>query len=461
MRLSGGRRLIDIYKAASLQRRNFSSGAPPTRLSGPSSDVSSTLGSTPLARVLHSNILYSGPLTVSEYIRQCLTHPTHGYYTGKEESSIFGSGGDFITAPQVTPIFSELLGVWIASYVRSAGGKFRLVEFGPGSGTLQKTLIPALDRLGCKPESLHLVDASTSLRKAQGKALDGLVCKPERVQWYESTDDLFGELEEEDGKTEMRTMFIAHEFFDALPVHLFQRVDNNASRDPNSKTNSTWREVLIDVDPTSTESEASHALRAVLSKGITPATALISSLDLKPSESVVEVSAKGLSIARRMARVLKRPCDGGAALIVDYGSMQRRGMTLRAISQHVQNMPFLTQPGDVDLTADVDFGALQHVVKDQGVQFFGAVTQRQFLLRLGLAQRIRNVAAHIIDSNIKSGNKKKDENSEEEDEVDGKLKQLQIDYNRLVGTTDKDMGLIYKVAAICGRDVESLPGFED
>lgn len=492
--------------------------------------------STPLARILHSDILYSGPVTVADYMRQCLTHPLHGYYTTTTSSRIFGRRGDFVTAPQVSAVFSELLGVWLAAYLRAVGGRFRLVEFGPGCGILQRAMLPTLAKLGCVPESVHLVDASETLRDKQKEML-GVGMEDVDVRWYTSTDELMADLEAEgddhDGEgtgksssnTEttgrerergikmetkpIRTMFIAHEFFDALPVHIFQRVASASSNTqpigsplspPSSSSSSSssaisaWREMLIDIDPSTTtsassqtpqrESEASkhdnHRLRAVLSKGVTPATALLSPTSAggfvhpKSGEDVIEVCAQGLSLARRMARLVARECDGGAALIVDYGGMQRRGMTLRAISRHAQNLPFLTRPGEVDLTADVDFGALQRAAEEEAethARFHGAVTQRDFLLRMGIAQRMRNVAKHIIDTGLRTtvaegegeGEdeiKRRRKKKVEEEEVDRKLSRLQSDYDRLVGTTEQDMGVVYKVAAICGRDVKSLPGFE-
>lgn len=512
--------------------------------SGNHGDVNNDKASTPLAHILHSDILYSGPVTVADYMRQCLTHPLHGYYTTTTAGRIFGRRGDFVTAPQVSAVFSELLGVWLAAYLRAVGGHFRLVEFGPGCGSLQRAMLPTLVKLGCVPESVHLVDASETLRDKQKEMLTmGAGMKELDIRWYRSTDEVMAELEgegddDDDGggqgtgkssntettgagtgiktKTKpVRTMFIAHEFFDALPVHVFQRVASSTDSQPvgsplsplssssSSSAISAWREVLVDIDPTTTTTAATtvppptqtpqpkietntstptqqhdeHRLRSVLSKGVTPASALLSPASAggivhpESGEDVIEVCAQGISLARRMARLVARECDGGAALIVDYGGMQRRGMTLRAISRHAQNLPFLTRPGEVDLTADVDFGALQRAAEEPetGARFHGAVIQRDFLLRMGIAQRMRNVAKHIIDTGLRTTiaegegegeDEIKRRRKKEEEEVDCKLSRLQSDYDRLVGTTEQDMGAVYKVAAICGRDVGSLPGFE-
>lgn len=414
---------------------------------------------TALAKELYSDILFSGPITVAEYMQRCLTHPKHGYYTTQPQ--IFGASGDFVTSPQISPVFSEMLAVWIAQYVshqqqqssksKSTWPRFRLVELGPGSATLQKVLLPALARLKCTPASLHLIDASPELQNAQRRVLETLPSSiVPSVKWYTSTDDAFSELalskldDDQSGpgnhNDTLQTIFLAHEFFDALPVHIFQRI--NASG-PQSRKISRWRELLVDAVP---DNPSRASLRLVISPTPTPASALLNVIRPSHNEDVVEVCPRGLTLARELA---KRVCtDGGAALIIDYGDMKRRGATIRAIAKHSQTN-LLTTPGAADMTADVDFGALQKAVSDEGASFVGAITQRSFLLRLGFAHRMRLIAKAIVDSNDPAAL------------VDEKLQRLQLDYNRLVGQSESEMGQLYKVAAIFPTASSPIPGFED
>lgn len=423
------------------------------RLLRPNHTAPATSKITPLATHLQSQILFSGPLTVADYMRNALTHPAHGYYT--TNPSVFGASGDFVTSPQISSVFSELLAVCIAHYlVQRSIPTFRLVEIGPGCAALQRALLPALARLNHRPVSLSLVDSSGAMRERQRAALDTISqdSKPANVTWYSSVDEVLASLDEQDDThkeneegTPIPTMFIAHEFLDALPVHVFQRTASEA-RQPHGAF-SAWRELLVDIDPTK---QHEHALRLVMSRVPTPASALLPLLRPAPtsSENIVEISPGAQAITRRLAD--RASHDGGMSLLIDYGSDERPGrMTARAIAKHAQ-AHLLTLPGNVDVTADVDFSALRHCVEVvDNVAFKGAVSQREFLLRLGIAQRMRVLARNIV------------VNSQSDDvDVEGRLDALQRDYDRLVGEGLNDMGNVYKVAAICPRGVDSLAGFE-
>lgn len=420
---------------------------------------------TPLAQALYSQTLYTGPVTVSDFMQQCLTHPTHGYYTTRK--NIFGGGGDFITAPDVTPVFSELLAVCIANYLRqnaSAGASslqrvalrpgsnsvppFRLVEFGPGNGSMLKTLLPTLSRLKCTPSSLLLVDASAQLRQKQREVLDAIEKNsvPD-VTWYSNVSEAIDNLEDftnVDGGACL-TVIIAHEFLDALPVHVFQRV---ASVDTQLPLARQWTERLIDVDSSASSDNAKcGSLRFVLSPRVTPASALLSNAAPLADETVIELCPQAQSLVRNFGHVIER--HGGLALIIDYGNMKRRGETVRALGQHAP-ADLLARPGEHDVTADVDFGTLRRVIEqDDKASFIGTVSQRKFLLRLGAANRFRVLARNVIN---KGG---------DELVIDQKLKRLQQDYQRITGVGDDAMGEVYNVAAICPKGATGLAGFED
>lgn len=420
---------------------------------------------TPLARALHSQILYTGPVTVSDFMQQCLTHPTHGYYTTKE--NIFGRTGDFITAPDVTPVFSELLAVCIANYLKQnlpsgfsksqravpqtgsdAALAYRLVEFGPGNGSLLKTLLPTLSRLKCTPSSLTLVDASAKLQQKQHDVLDAIqdIPKPS-VTWHGNVSEAIVDLENVT-RTDDRlcpTVIIAHEFLDALPVHVFQRVAPVSSRLPLERQ---WSERLVDVDlSASPKNTGVGPLRFVLSPRATPASALLKTAAPLADEMVIEVCPQAQSLVRKFGHIVGR--HGGLALLIDYGRMGRHGGTVRALARHAP-ADILARPGEHDVTADVDFGTLRRVVEqDAKASFVGAVSQRNFLLRLGAANRFRVLARNVID---KGGDDRV---------VNQTLKRLQEDYHRITGVGDNAMGEVYKVAAICPESVTGIAGFED
>lgn len=391
-------------------------------------------------------------------MRACLTHPHHGYYTSSRP--IFGAGGDFITSPQISPIFSELLAVWIANFVHTAlpttspflsslsspsitdgVPEFDLVELGPGDAALQRVLLPALTRLRARPANVALVEASQTLADRQRKTLAEIPGLP-TLSWHGSLEDALLKLDEREqqGKACRPTMFIAHEFFDALPVHIFQRTPRG------------WVERLVDADVS--QGREAARLRFVLSRSVTPATALVDVIKPGKEEQVVEVCASGLSHVRRIADRVKS--HGGAGLIIDYGAMERRGVSVRAIEGHGAT-DVLAAPGSADVTADVDFGALREAVRGQGkgqvegCEMRGAVSQREWLLRLGAAERFRVVARGVVQRGQRDGIA--------DEVVDESLTRLQQDYDRLTGRGDKGMGSTYKVAAVVRKsDVAAVAG---
>lgn len=417
---------------------------------------------TPLARMLHSQMMFTGPITLSDFMQQCLTHPTHGYYTTRTE--IFGRTGDFVTAPDITPVFSELIGVFVANYLQQKVAEksknltsislplqqqFHLVELGPGNGSLLQTMLLTLSRLQCMPSSLTLIDASAALRKHQQDILEKLrqdrVDVP-HVSWFENVEEGLTALEElsNNAGTRCPTIVIAHEFLDALPVHVFHRVSPMDTQTPITKQ---WSELLVDaVPPAANTNRPEQQLRLVLSPRATPASSLLNVVAPEHDETVVEICPRAQTLTRKLGRLVAQ--NGGIVLFIDYGEMRRRGRTVRALSRH-ESADILDRPGEHDVTADVDFGTLQRVVEQDGVAaFVGAVSQRDFLLRLGAANRFRVLAKTIIDKGGK------------DHIIDEKLKRLQQDYDRIVGRGTGAMGEVYKVAAVCPKNLSRLAGFE-
>ncbi|MGD9541679.1 class I SAM-dependent methyltransferase [Methylocystis sp.] len=355
-----------------------------------------------LKRELIEAIAHDGPITLERYMSLCLTHPRYGYYMTRDP---FGAGGDFITAPEISQMFGELIGVWITEAWRAAGGpqQTRLVELGPGRGTLMSDVLrvaPIAPNF-FSAVTVHLVETSPVLREAQSQTL-ARAAKP--TQWHLD----FAE-------TPPGPAFIvANEFFDALPVRHFV------------KTAGGWREQLVGLD-------AEGELAFGLSDEIETA------LNVPAREgSVIEVSTVGQKLMSEIATRLV--AEGGAFLLIDYGYEQTTlGDSLQAVSRHACVDP-LAAPGEADLTAHVDFAALARAAHACGAKVLGPVTQAHFLMQLGIERRAETLS-------------KKATPEQAQAIVDA--------FERLAGIDDArhQMGQLFKVMAVTHPDMPDLPGF--
>uniref|UniRef100_A0A7N6AD30 Protein arginine methyltransferase NDUFAF7 n=1 Tax=Anabas testudineus TaxID=64144 RepID=A0A7N6AD30_ANATE len=362
-------------------------GPPQTRLSCSSSpDLEKPPHS--MLRHLTSKIKSTGPISVAEYMREVLTNPVTGYYV---RNNMLGPDGDFITSPEISQIFGELLGVWIISEWMGAGRpkQLQLVELGPGKGSLASDILRVFSQLqsvlGEASVSLHLVEVSPTLSQLQAQNLTGNTSQEADsedepvyrrgkttaglpVCWYRRLDDVPTGF----------SVFVAHEFFDALPIHKFQRTEKG------------WREVMVDIDP-----EKPDHLRFV----VTPSPTLASSTLVQADErrDHVEVCAEGGVIIQQLVRRITE--DGGAALIADYGHDGTKTDTFRAFKGH-QLHDVLASPGTADLTADVDFSYLRRMAGG-GVACMGPVTQRTFLKNMGIDTRLQVLLRNCTDPNTR------------------------------------------------------------
>ena len=306
---------------------------------------------TPLAEKLAARIRASGPLTVAEYMSACLSDPDHGYYMRREP---FGRAGDFITAPEVSQMFGELVGLWSVAAWELMGEppEFVFAELGPGRGTLMADIIrTAL----VKPAFLqaarfHLVETSPRLREVQEQMLSptGLT-----FNWHVGLE----------GVPVGPTIAIANEFFDAMPVRQFQRRGGQ------------WAERVVGLDG-----------NGAFVLGLAPVEHQPSGPDL-PDDTIVEASpAGGATMAMLAARFASA---GGAVLVVDYGSAKPGvGSTLQAVRDHKYHDP-LEAPGEADLTAHVDFSALKRAATEAGSEVREIMSQGEFLIRMGLVERAK------------------------------------------------------------------------
>ncbi len=307
---------------------------------------------TPLAELIHARIAATGPLRLDAYMALCLGHPEHGYYMTRDP---FGRDGDFVTAPEVSQMFGELIGAWAAQVWTDAGrpDPFVLAELGPGRGTLMQDALRAGARLPgfAAAARLWLVETSPALRARQAATL-----AEHRPAWAATPAELPpGPL-----------IVVANEFFDALPIRQFQRTD------------SLWRERRVGLD--------AGQLAWTWDRPLADAD-LDARFAAAPDGAVVEVGAAGEAIAAALGARIAR--DGGAALLIDYGAWTGTGDTLQALRGHAHADP-LAAPGESDLTAHVGFGALAAAARP--ARAVGPVPQGLFLERLGITQRAEALA---------------------------------------------------------------------
>jgi NADH dehydrogenase [ubiquinone] 1 alpha subcomplex assembly factor 7 len=289
------------------------------------------------------------PMTVHDWMAACLADPEHGYY---RKGARVGREGDFVTAPEISQIFGELLGLFLAQVWLDQGKPANavLAELGPGRGTLMDDAARAFAKAtGFRPP-VHLVEINETLREAQAAKLAA-----HAPIWHERADDL----------PEAPLLLLANEFFDALPIRQFRRVGP------------VWRERIV-------VAGFAFADGAEVPPPVTHDV---------PDGAIVETCPAGPGIARALGERIAR-C-GGAALIVDYGSpVSGWGDTLQAVRGHATASVF-DRPGETDLTAQVDFQALARAAQEGGCAAHGACAQGDFLRRLGAHAR----AAALIAAN--------------------------------------------------------------
>ncbi|WP_092643021.1 class I SAM-dependent methyltransferase [Jannaschia faecimaris] len=298
---------------------------------------------------LLARIHATGPLTVADYMSDCLLHPTLGYYSTRDP---FGKAGDFTTAPEISQMFGEMLGLCLAQTWIEQGrpARFALTELGPGRGTLTADVL----RVGravagfVEAAEVHLVEASPTLREVQAASLSG-----HAPVWHDTVDTL----------PELPQFLLANEFLDALPIR--QHVRDGTE----------WRERLVTAD--------GDSLTFALSPPV-PVPELAHH-DV-PDGTLVE---RCPGLPGLVASVADRVSGGGAAIFIDYGHWRSRGDTLQALRAHAPEDP-LAHPGQADLTAHVDFEAVARAARPARVSLM--TTQGVLLERLGITARAQALA---------------------------------------------------------------------
>ncbi|MFD2173303.1 class I SAM-dependent methyltransferase [Rhodobacter lacus] len=309
---------------------------------------------TPLGEVLARRILAEGPMRLADYMAECLLHPAHGYYATRDP---FGRAGDFITAPEISQMFGEMLGLCLAQVWLDQGrpAPFLLAECGPGRGTLMADVLRAIRAVPGMTEAaeVHLVEASPRLRAIQRARL-----APREVIWHESVATL----------PEAPLYLLANEFFDALPIRQFLRGATG------------WAERQVGL------------VEGRLAPGLAP-PAWFDALaarraDTRPGD-VVEICPAGPPIMAEIAARIAR--HGGVALVLDYGHWVSLGDTFQAVKDHAPCDPFAA-PGLADLTAHVAFAPLAEAARAAGAQASAMTAQGVLLERLGITARAEALA---------------------------------------------------------------------
>jgi NADH dehydrogenase [ubiquinone] 1 alpha subcomplex assembly factor 7 len=361
---------------------------------------------SPLQSEIKKLIKSSGPMPVWRYMELCLMHPQHGYYVSRDP---LGREGDFTTAPEVSQMFGELLGLWAASVWKAIGqpALLRLVELGPGRGTMMADALRALRVLPQLYQSLtvHMVEINPMLREKQRATLSGV----RNVTWHDSIDDVLGG----------PAVIFANEYFDVLPIH--QMV----------KRETGWHERVIDLDDDGRlvfDAAAEPTPRfEVLLPPLVREAPIGAVFEWRPDTEIMK-------IAKRVRN------QDGAALIIDYGHMRSdAGDTFQAIARHSFADP-LKNPGQADVTAHVDFQALARAAEDLGARAHGPVTQGDFLKRLGIETRAASLMSKAT--------------NEVSADISGAMK-------RLIDSGRGGMGSMFKVLAISQADLVALAGFSE
>ena len=321
---------------------------------------------TPLARLLAERIRTDGPLTVAAWMEQCLAHPEYGYYRRKDP---LGASGDFTTAPEISQMFGEMIGLWLADIWARAGSRARVhyVELGPGRGTLARDALRAAAKFGLFPQ-VHLIEGSPALRSEQAKRT------PEAI-WHDDLSTV---------PTDAPILLVANEFLDALPVRQLVRTIDG------------WRERMVGIAGDAWSGGEDGGKLFVPLAGRQPMDGAVPE-DLREAAvgTIIETSPAAATVLYEVGHRLTR--QDGAALFIDYGhAAPRTGSTLQAVRAHEKVDPFAA-PGQADLTAHVDFAMMARIAQSCGARWLGTARQGDWLRALGIEHRARALAAAAPD----------------------------------------------------------------
>ena len=360
----------------------------------------------PLETEIRRLISLAGPMPVSEFMSLCLSHPQHGYYITHDP---LGASGDFVTAPEISQMFGELIGLWTAAvwHQMDTPDNVHLIELGPGRGTMMHDMLRAANVMSDFRKTLrvHLVETSPVLRQRQQQTFAKIEVS---VTWHEALAEV------PDGPA----IIVANEFFDALPV-------NQAVKQAKG-----WHERLVGIGP---QGNFAYVL------GKDPLRFFEQTLP--PQVRMAEIGSiyewradsQALEVGRRVVR------GGGGALIIDYGHVESMvGDTFQALQGQRKADPLAT-PGLSDVTAHVDFQALGAAAESIGARVHGPIEQAMLLRRLGIEQRAFNLKRVAPPD---------------------KAQAVDVALARLTAGGVTGMGTMFKAIGLSAPQIATLPGFE-
>lgn len=368
-----------------------------------------------LEELIKERIKRYGPITIADYMQMALSHPEHGYYMKRDP---LGAAGDFITAPEISQVFGEIIGAWLTHNWQLIGSpkEVALVELGAGRGTLMADILRSTKNINGFHEAItvHLVETSPVLQQKQWKMLAG---KHKRIEWHDSIDDL----------PQLPMLLVANEFFDALPIRQFVKKKDG------------WHERMVDVEADKLVFII-NAKKAMLPISMIPAQSILEDLEgilgeekigvsvAAPKESIIETCEPAIMIIRQVSEHISR--HSGAALVIDYGYTEGSHKdTLQAMKNHAYH-DVLKDVGDADLTAHVDFLALSQVAQTEGVNVHQVMPQGAFLMQMGAGIRTTNLCETA--------------NPEQQKALIKGLKRL---------ADPEEMGELFKVLAITSKNI--------
>jgi len=360
----------------------------------------------PLEAEIRTLIRAAGPMPVWRYMQLCLTHQRYGYYIARDP---LGREGDFITAPEVSQMFGELIGLWAASVWRMMDepAEINLIELGPGHGTMMADALRAIRVLPAfrSAVTVHMIEVNPALRHRQVKAL----ADAGEGFWHERIDDV----------PEGPSIILANEYFDVLPVHQMVRQDGG------------WHERGIEIG-----ADGSLAFGVAPKPSPRFETLLPPQVAAAPQGAIFEWRPDG-----EILRIASRVRDfGGAALIIDYGHARSdAGDTFQAVARHAYADP-LKNPGAADITAHVDFDALKRAAEAGGARAHGPVEQGTFLRRLGIEAR-----AHALMTTA----------------APAVAQDIAVALQRLTSSGRGGMGSMFKVLGVANPTIPMLVGLTD
>jgi len=342
-------------------------------------------------KIIKQRIAQHGPMSLAEYMSLALCHPKYGYYITRDP---LGVDGDFTTAPEISQIFGELVAVWIIDKWKNIGSpeSFSLVECGPGRGTLMSDILRVVSKI---PEfvsavNVHMIEASPVLIEKQKEAL----LNYKDINWHYDFSEI---------PSDKPAIVIGNEFFDALPLEQLVKIKDK------------WVQKVVSINE---KAEFGYGLRE-----------MPPGFDLKnikaEEEDVYEISPVRISYMRNICDLIKE--NRGAALFIDYGYFRSSvGDTMQGVKGH-EYVDILSNVGEADITSHVDFEVLAKVAADVGIDDISLMTQRDFLLSLGLKERAAALMA-IADE-------------EQQNDMVAAVK-------RLSGKDKSDMGELFKVIEV-------------